>query len=73
MELSAKHGRFGRLAKLHCGVLLELEVCQSAAGFYIGTSDEEGPCSRELVEYFPTREFAENAMRAGDWTQRTGP
>lgn len=65
----------------HLGVLatrfgypLPLQVCQSAAGFYLGTfSDTEGPVSRESMEYFPTREAAQLAMDTGDWTQRDNP
>jgi hypothetical protein len=30
-------------------------VLRSAAGHYIGTADDDGPVSRESVEYFPTR------------------
>ena len=31
---------------------LPLQVCESRAGFYIGTLNQDGtPCSRESVEY----------------------
>jgi hypothetical protein len=49
---------------------LPLEICQSCAGFYIGTCDEDGPVSRESAEYFPSREAAAAAFDAGDWTPR---
>lgn len=42
----------------------------SNAGFYIGTLDEEGPASRESVEYYPSRELAQQALDKGTWTQR---
>jgi len=60
----------GHLAKKYCNLSLPLEVLQSAAGFYIGTFNEDGPISRESVEYFPTREVAEVALTEGSWTQR---
>lgn len=64
----------GKLAFESLGVRLPLQVLQSAAGFYIGTFDDEGPVSRESLEYFGTREQAEKAFATGDeaggWTQR---
>lgn len=50
---------------------LTLRVCQSAAGFYIGTWDEDGPASRESEEYFEERGKAEAALATGNWTQRS--
>ena len=50
-----------------------LMVLQSAAGFYLGTADEEGPVSRESAEYWPTEEAASRALAGQegvDWTQR---
>ena len=45
------------------GKRFQLEVCQSAAGFYLGTRDEDGcPYSRESVEYWGSRESAEAAL-----------
>lgn len=64
---------FGKLAKEYCGVRLPLQVCQSNAGHYIGTYDDEGPCSRESAEYFQTQEEAQQALDSGDWTQRERP
>lgn len=49
---------------------LQVQVLQSAAGFYIGTFSEEGPFSRESFEYFKTRDEAEAALRNNRWTQR---
>lgn len=49
---------------------LEVQVLQSAAGFYIGTFSEEGPFTRESVEYIKTRDMAVAALRDGRWTQR---
>lgn len=63
----------GKLANEYCNVLLPLRVLQSAAGFYLGTIGPDGPCSRESVEYFPTRERADAALASGDWTQRDEP
>ena len=62
----------GKLALQYCAVRLRLEVLKSNAGFYIGTFDD-GPCSRESVEYFATKDQAERALAAGSWTQRSEP
>ncbi len=52
----------------------ELQVLESQAGFYIGTFDpQEGPISRDSLEYWPKREQAETALAAGNWTRREGP
>ncbi len=49
-----------------CGETLPFKVCQSAAGFYIGTfCDNCGPYSRESG-YFPTREAAQTALNEWD-------
>lgn len=61
----------GKLAKSICGVELPLQVLESQAGFYIGTSDEDGQCSRESVEYFQTEDEAFAALETGEWTQAT--
>jgi len=63
----------GSLAAEFCNKRLPLEVLQSQAGFYIGTSDECMPFSRESVEYFKTRENADGALKSGEWTQRDTP
>ena len=60
----------GQLAS-EAGYRLPLQALQSANGFYLGTRDEEGPVTRESVEYFPSRDAAEEALATGDWTQRT--
>ena len=60
--------RYGKLARAE-GKLLPLEVCYSAAGFYLGTYCDEQPFSRES-EYFPSRDTATRALQSGEWTQR---
>ena len=60
----------GFLALTYSGKSLHLQVLKSAAGFYIGTADEDGPCSRESTEYFETREAALEALASENWTQR---
>lgn len=67
---STKTAQAGHLASLHGRPDLELEVLQSAAGFYIGTFSEEGPFTRESAEYFRKKESAEQALATGQWTQR---
>lgn len=64
---------FGMLAAQSRGPLLRLEVLKSRAGFYIGTSTEEGPYSRESVEYWAAKSEALDALRNQTWTQRPHP
>lgn len=59
----------GLLAVAYGGKRLALQVLHSAAGYYIGTFDD-GPVSRESVEYFPSHEVARHALDTGAWTQR---
>lgn len=59
----------GLLAYEATGQRLKLEVLSSNAGYYIGTSTEDGPCSRESAQYWPTRVKAEEALESGDWAQ----
>lgn len=63
----------GVLALATCGLRLPLQVLKSAAGYYIGTADEEGPVSRESVEYFRTPSDASTALANSTWTQRPSP
>lgn len=63
----------GQLAREWCGKSLPLQVLRSAAGYYIGTADDEGPCSRESVEYFRKEDAAKFALEKGEWTQRDHP
>ena len=65
--------RSGYLALAFTGKRLPLRVLRSAAGHYIGTHDDEGPVSRESVEYFPTHEAAQRALAEDAWTQRSHP
>jgi hypothetical protein len=66
-------GKTGHLAKKYCGLNLHLRVCESRAGFYIGTQMGGGPVSRESVEYFGSEEEATEAFDSGSWTQRQEP
>lgn len=53
------------------GKAFPLQVCKSAAGFYIGTLNEEGePFTRESREYWPRQELAQTALVKGLWTQK---
>jgi hypothetical protein len=64
----------GILARDYVGLRLPLMVLESAAGFYIGTSDSEiGPVSRESNEYFSSYTKAEEALISGRWTQKENP
>lgn len=44
-----------------------LRVLSSQAGYYIGTVDECGPCSRESACYYRTADAARLALERGDW------
>ncbi|MBV59848.1 MAG: hypothetical protein CMH65_00935 [Nevskiales bacterium] len=73
--LSAAQARaksIGYLTLIYTGERLPLQVLHSAAGHFIGTQDDEGP-SRESVEYFPTRQSAQQALDTGAWMQRRHP
>jgi hypothetical protein len=59
----------GQLAWQVLGRNLELQVLSSPNGFYIGTIDEDGPCSRESKEYWPTAAAAKLALDNGTWAQ----
>ena len=59
----------GKLAA-SCGFNLPVQVMQSAAGYYLGTSEFGMPFSRESVEYWPTAQEADNALTSGNWTQK---
>ena len=59
----------GKLAA-SCGFQLPLQVLQSAAGFYLGTSELGMPISRESVEYWPSADAAADALSNGKWTQK---
>lgn len=75
-ETTIIRGRVGMLAREYCNKRLPLQVLQSAAGFYLGTADEEGPVSRESAEYWRTAAQAEKALAGKpgqDWTQREEP
>lgn len=64
---------FGYLAALSNGPKLPLRVLKSCAGFYIGTCTDEGPYSRESVEYWRESAAAQVALEHGLWTQRFNP
>ena len=59
----------GFLSELFDRQQREIKVLRSAAGSYLGTSDEDGPCSRESVEYWRSTEEARNALESDQWTQ----
>jgi hypothetical protein len=65
----------GKLAFEIMSVRLPLEVMQSPRGFYLGTSNDAGPVSRESHEYWPTHDEAQSALEAGEcaWNQRDEP
>ena len=71
----ARQDNYGFLAKRYGGEKRPLEVCQSAAGFYIGTKTPEGaPNTRESAEYWRKRRDADDALAGRRrWSQRRWP
>lgn len=69
----ARAESIGYLALTYVSQRLPLQVRQSAAGYFIGTADDNGPVSRESVEYFRSYEAAEHALSTGHWQQRLYP
>lgn len=62
--------QYGKLALAHLSLELPLQVLMNTnRAYYIGTFDEEGPVSRESVEYYPSRELAQQALTNSTWTQ----
>ena len=59
---------YAKLA-LEFGLRLPVQILQSNAGWYLGSANEEGPVSRESLEYWPRRELAQTALTEGHWTQ----
>ena len=62
-----------QLAKRWCNLDLPLKVCHSAAGYYIGSWDAEGPVSRDSEEYYRTEQLAQAALDNNTFTQRAHP
>lgn len=52
---------------------LRLRVLQSNAGFYLGTTKDSMPYTRESTEYWDQKNKAEHAFATGAWTQRQAP
>ena len=52
-----------------CGVTVQLQVCHSAAGYYVGTWCNCGPYSRESG-YYQRREEAQAALHNLDYEAR---
>jgi len=65
--------QYGKLAKQYCNKELPLQVLRSAAGYYIGTASEDGPCSRESSQYYRYHLDACNALQSGNWSQKLYP
>lgn len=70
MLTKVKHGQ---LALEYCNKRLPLQVMKTNAGYYIGTAGEDGPCSRESLEYWRHQSDADDALEKGTWTQRDEP
>ncbi len=64
-----------RRRALYGDTKIPLEVCRSAAGYYIGRMDPEDgmPYARDSEEYFRTMEAAQAALDEDLFTIRTHP
>ena len=71
--VQARAEAIGYLALACTGKRLPLQVRHSAAGHFIGTAEEDGPVSRESVEYFRSQHTADHALATGGWQQRIHP
>ena len=60
MVIPGETGHAGKACQ-GCCELLELKVCQSAAGYYLGTWCLCGPFSRESG-YYPSEKAAQDAL-----------
>ncbi len=62
--MSKLYEEMKKVMKNKCKQGLEVQVLHSAAGYYIGTVDEEDgfPNCRLSVEYYKTRELAQSAL-----------
>lgn len=72
----SQHSCFGRLALVHAGKSLPLEVLRSAAGHYIGTRDAGALSRGSRPSIFATRPRPETpslGAAGGGWTQRLDP
>ena len=65
--------QYGWLALTFGKRLLPLEVCESAAGFYLGTRSENGEPFSQESQYWSTREEADRALKRRDWAQKPEP
>ena len=55
-----------------CGCFLNLKVCKSQAGYYIGYwCDNCGPYER-ISGYYQSHETAQNALNNKDWIESYG-
>lgn len=59
---------YGEIAK-YLGLNLPLQALRSKAGWYVGTTYENQPFSRESVEYYSSEQAALAAIASGDFTQ----
>lgn len=69
----ARSESIGYLALAYADKRLPLQVLHSAAGHYIGTTDMDGPVSRESVSYFRSHNAAYQALKTGRWQQQINP
>ncbi|MDR1935847.1 MAG: hypothetical protein LBS49_09785 [Candidatus Accumulibacter sp.] len=70
----ARSQSIGYLALAYAGQRRPLQICRSAAGYYLGTLDDDGaPFSRESAGYFPSQGMARQALASGQWQQRLCP
>lgn len=63
----------GVIAQRWCSMKLPVSVLQSANGYYLGTSFNGMPVSRESLEFYDSVNEAMKALDSGIWTQREHP
>ena len=63
------YNKHSYIAHTFCKEVHELEVCKSAAGWYLGVKG----VSRDSVEYYHSQYAARAALTGCSWTQRRNP
>ena len=69
-ESNSKMVQVGVTAMEYRGLQQPIQVLKSAAGFYLGTSENGLPATRVSYEYWRTIAEAEHALESGNWTRR---
>jgi hypothetical protein len=73
MTADTRNAELGYLAFHFAGVIREVQVLETTSGYYLDTTEEGQPFTRESQQYWTTRKEAADALRTGAWSQRRSP